>query len=64
MKTKKFSKKLDLNKNTISNLNSLEQSKVKGGYISASCPDYPFNCATNEHNCTTGCPSINPRYCF
>jgi hypothetical protein len=63
MKTKRFKKKLILTKETVADLNLQEQSKVKGGYVSASCPFPPFGCGTYPQNCTAGCPSINPRYC-
>jgi hypothetical protein len=63
MKTKKFVRKLTLSKSTISNLNSQEQGKVKGGYITATCPGFPEYCDSETPRCTIGCPSINPLYC-
>lgn len=60
MKKKKFQKRLSVNKVTVSNLTNQEQSKVRAGYISATCPD--MGCNTNV-NCTVGCPSVNWRYC-
>lgn len=52
-------KKLSVSKATVSNLSIPEQNQVRGGYITASCE--PF-CET-DYNCTSGCPSVNPRYC-
>ena len=57
---KNANKKLSVSKRTISNLDNSKMQKIKGGYITGTCPDW---CATN-HNCTSGCPSINPRYCW
>ena len=66
MKTKKLSKKLKLNKETISNLNSSELGKAKGG-ATYKCPtDYLIcdsyaDCTYTEHIACTemscyGCP--------
>lgn len=57
---KQISKKLALTKETVSNLNEKEMEEVKGGYITASCPE---GCTTN-FDCTKGCPSVNPWYCL
>lgn len=47
MKTKKMNKKLTLNKKTVSDLNKLEQSKVKGGtFPTFPCPTLiPIRCS-------------------
>ncbi|HLP46218.1 MAG TPA: class I lanthipeptide [Candidatus Deferrimicrobium sp.] len=55
-------KKLELSKETIANLGANELSKIKGGYITASCPQPESGCATN-YRCSIGCPSVNPNYC-
>lgn len=61
MKAKKFNKKLALNKKTISNLNSLEQSMVKGGWITYTCPNTGCN---TDYKCTTDCePTVSPYKC-
>ena len=50
MKTKKFNKKLSLNKNTVSNLNLRNMALVKGGDIP------PFTQVTNcEVSCLSKC---------
>lgn len=61
---KNLSKKLSLHKSTITNLERQTMRNIRGGYITASCPEPEFGCNTGEAICTTGCPSVNPRYCF
>ena len=62
MKTKKFSKKLELNKKTIANLNNEALNSVKGGRVTVTCPD---ECITNEPGCTAaGCITIVEPECF
>jgi hypothetical protein len=54
MKPKK-TKKLLLNRKTISNLDNFEQLNVKGGYISHTCPE---RCTTSaDPYCTNQCPT-------
>lgn len=53
MKTKKLSRKLELNKKTIANLSNEDLNSVKGGRTTATCPN---QCQTNEPRCTAaGC---------
>ncbi len=53
MKIKKISKKLTLNKETVSNLAKDEQRLVLGGRVTVTCP---WGCQTNEYLCTrAGC---------
>lgn len=62
MKIKKLARKLSLNKETISNLNSMEMESIKGG--SDSTPDtiWDTQCASNTcMSCppaTYKCPSV------
>lgn len=58
---KTYKKKLSLSKETIASLSDQDQSLIKAGYVSASCPD--FGCEYTDRNFTVGCPSINFRYC-
>ena len=51
MRTKKFNKKLNLKKQTISDLNNREMNKLKGGANVSFYPDKPCNTAT--YICTT-----------
>jgi hypothetical protein len=61
MKTKKFSKKLMLNKKTIANLGNDELSQVRGGRVTVTCP---IECQTNEPRCTAaGCITFVEPYC-
>jgi hypothetical protein len=55
---KNLNKKLSLRKSTVTNLERRTMKDIRGGYITASCPEPPFNCVTDEHNCTTGCGTI------
>ena len=60
MKTKKFTKKLLLNKTTVTNLSNDESKKILGGNNTAeftSCPEAclclsDYDCYTNQANCT------------
>lgn len=70
MKTKRFSKKLNLNKNTVANLNITELGAVLGGRTTATCP---YVCQTNEMACTAAgcitevephCDDVNPLTAF
>lgn len=55
MKPKHVREKLVIFRETVSNLNYLEQSQVKGGYISYSCPEL---CTTSaDPRCTDACPT-------
>lgn len=54
MKTKKTIKKLVLNKNTISDLNRLEQNNVKGGVSTCETCETCETCVTCE-TCQTVC---------
>ncbi len=59
---RKITKKLQLSKVTISNLSSDEKVRIRGGYISFSCPGY--GCETlPDPACTDGCPSFVIQYC-
>ena len=64
MKTKKLSKKLELNKKTVSNLSTFQMTGIKGGdFTEFSCPGWP--CLT-EITCTCqtdGCFTDNNRPC-
>jgi len=60
MKSKKFNKKLSLNKNTVAHLSELEKKKVKGGCIetqtvscvSGTCAsDYIYCCIPETASC-------------
>jgi hypothetical protein len=53
MKKKNFEKKLVLKKETVALLDNDQLNNVKGGYITATCPD--FGCGT--YRCTIGCPT-------
>ena len=46
MKTRKFNKKLSLNKETISNLRADELMNVKGGWRTGKCTMDPYWCDT------------------
>lgn len=59
---KKLSRKLSLSKKTVINLDHGTMGKVRGGYITASCPEPDSWCNTRV-NCTAGCPSVVPWYC-
>ena len=62
MKTRKLSKRLELNKKTIANLNNEALNFVKGGRTTATCPN---QCQTNEPGCTAaGCITEVEPYCF
>jgi len=58
----KFSRKLGLNKSTISNLNSTEMSYIKGGLTRTDprvCKTYESECSkyqTVYYTCQAGCP--------
>lgn len=54
MKTKKITKKLVLNKTTVSNLNKLEQSNVRGGDGISTCETCD-TCETYCGTCQTEC---------
>ncbi len=55
MKSKKFNKKLSLNKNTVSNLNGFSMSKVKGGDVAP---------PTQVTHCEVSCFSKCLETCF
>jgi len=60
MKSKKFEKKLSLNKKTIADLNSSEMNWLKGGQAepTKSCDYTLCGCCTKpEHSCFTYCGS-------
>lgn len=57
---KQIVSKLSVNKVTVTHLNAPAMNEIKGGYITATCPD--FGCPT-KFRCTIGCPSVNPYYC-
>ena len=62
MKTKKFNKKLDLNKSTVVNLNNNDISKVYGGAVT----EYPACIPTvNVTKCATNCnlETVKPSRC-
>ena len=56
MKTKKFSRKLALNKETLVNLTDTQQSSVKGGA--------PLTSVDHIHNCYTLCVTTGPCFVF
>lgn len=58
MKTKSFSKKLELNKTTVSNLGKSEMNDVLGQAIILTDPN--GNCYTMYKDY---CMSVDPRYC-
>jgi hypothetical protein len=51
MKTKKFKKRLQINKTTVANLDVSEQKAARGGATLTNCSD-PTNCDT-YHDCDT-----------
>jgi hypothetical protein len=53
MKTRKFEKKLSLNKKTVSNLNGKAMGEVQGGATFINCPTGLTYCRTD---CVTNCP--------
>jgi hypothetical protein len=53
MKTKKFSKKLSLNKKTIANLGHGEKKKILAGYITYTC-GYGGQTCPGEYTCDGG----------
>lgn len=53
MKSKNFNKKLELNKETVSNLNGGEMNELRGGIIATR---WPMWCETNEAACSEYCP--------
>lgn len=55
MKTKKFEKKLLLNKKTISNLSNGQLSDVKGGRPILNTNDTVCSCLTYWWDCKNGC---------
>jgi hypothetical protein len=61
MKTKKFAKKLTLNKNTIANLSNGQLGHVKGGCVDTypSCPILPISddCVTLRFTGCAVCPT-------
>ena len=57
MKSQKFSKKMVLNKSTISNLNNQEMSGAVKGGGTGDCP------SLNETNCNTRCTNCYT-YCY
>jgi hypothetical protein len=62
MKTKRLSRKLELNKKTIANLSNEALNAVKGGRTTATCPGV---CITNEPRCTAaGCITEVELSCF
>lgn len=59
MKKKTFTKRLELNKKTVANLDGSQMAEVKGGSIEFICITIP-NCtqmATCMYNCTTADPN-------
>lgn len=59
MKTKKFSKKLLLNKKTIADLNNVKLKNVPGGghdTVYITCPP----CIVTDDGCTYSCETCNP----
>ena len=58
MKTKKFSKKLTLNKRTVSDLNGNELKKVKGGIPTFPIPGCPiYVIETSNGGMVCACPT-------
>jgi hypothetical protein len=53
MKTKKFEKKLELNKTTIAGLGKDEVERVKGGVVPETLPPGFHTCLWNETGCVT-----------
>jgi natural product precursor len=69
MKTKKFAKKLALNKRTIASLNNGEMNKVLGGttdpHRTCGCPLDTANCTPNTCDPGTVCASCPGQpYCY
>ena len=62
MKTKKFNKKLSLNKKTIVSLNNLEMDSVKGLGPSDGC-EFTEICGTTYGHCDDHCRSIPAAAC-
>ena len=63
MKTKKMIRKLALNKKTISDLDKLEQSSVRGGVSTCdTCVTCVIYCGTCQTVCIP-CPTDNPIRC-
>ncbi len=55
MKTKKFNKKLTLNKKTVVNLDSSNMNGVQGGIV-----ETYYTCPTNLTHCRTRCATYCP----
>jgi natural product precursor len=59
MKTKKFEKKLSLNKKTIAHLNNGDMKSLQGGDVPSGCT-CPF-CQVNENSTVISlCPTVAP----
>jgi natural product precursor len=63
MKTKKFNRKLNLNKNTVSNLDNSTMKNIKGGTLLSDCLCSNFDC-TEMVLCqpTAKCQPSDPGY--
>lgn len=72
MKTKKFTKKLAINKNTVAHLDNSDMDNAKGGYVKTTiqwcisrrfCSEYPFNCET-RYDCSIPYCETDPYLCM
>jgi len=62
MKTKKFAKKLEMNKRTIANLNSTDMSMLRGGSKFTNTCDTEHDLSCGDASCQPDCwTSNNPR---
>lgn len=59
MKTKKFQKKLTLNKKTIADLSNRQLKKVYGGAYKPTLSRLPYICGDTECTCPTVLPGSN-----
>lgn len=63
MKTKKFSKKLVLRKNTIVNLDDSQMDHLRGGLTGENCTEGGITCTCYETYKWENCPlTSNPRF--